>query len=59
MRTSAGLRTRFDRNSSASGTVIDEKPYPRPPLTMAAKNVIPMRARTLMDVAASLFLLPL
>ena len=26
IRTSAGLRTRFDRNSSASGTVIDEKP---------------------------------
>jgi len=40
------LSTRFERNSSASGTVIDEKPYPRPPLTMAAKSVMAMSERT-------------
>ena len=40
MSTSAGLSTRFDRNSSASGTVIDENPYPSAPLIVAARSVI-------------------
>jgi len=34
------LSTRFVRNSSASGTVIDEKPYPSAPLTVAATSVM-------------------
>jgi len=38
-------------NSSANGTVIDEKPYPRPPLTMAANSVMTIRERTWVDVA--------
>src|SRR5678815_1235336 len=38
--TSAGLRTRLVRNNSASGTVIDENPYPSAPLTMAAASVM-------------------
>src|SRR5947208_6495513 len=38
--TSAGLSARLLRNSSASGTVIDEKPYPSAPLTSAAPSVI-------------------
>src|SRR5438874_8096280 len=46
MRTRAGLRVRFVRNSSASGTVIDEKPYPRPPFTTAANRVMATRAMT-------------
>ncbi len=41
MITSAGLSTRFDRNSKASGTVIDENPYPSAPLMVAARSVIP------------------
>ncbi len=40
MRTNACLGNRFGRNSRASGTVIDEKPYPSAPLTTAARNVI-------------------
>jgi len=36
--TSAGLRTRLLKNSRPTGTVIDEKPYPRAPLTMAAPS---------------------
>src|SRR5471030_1459398 len=39
-RTSAGFRTRLVRNSSASGTVIDENPYPSAPLTRAAPSVM-------------------
>src|SRR5260370_16652923 len=35
-RTRAGARTRLEKNSSAIGTVSDEKPYPRAPLTNAA-----------------------
>src|SRR6185437_8702614 len=38
--TSAGVSTRLVRKSSASGTVIDEKPYPNAPLTMAATVVM-------------------
>ena len=40
MTTSAGFSTRLARKSSASGTVIDEKPYPSAPLTTAARKVI-------------------
>src|SRR5262245_61171286 len=40
MRTSAGLSVRLLVNSSASGTVIDENPYPSAPLTMAATNAM-------------------
>jgi hypothetical protein len=39
-RTSAGLSVRFGSSSNASGTVIDEKPYPSAPLTSAATNAI-------------------
>src|SRR5262245_56226853 len=44
MGTSAGLSTRLVRNSSATGTVIDENPYPSAPLTVAASSVIPTSA---------------
>ena len=36
--------TLFVRKNSASGTVIDEKPYPSAPFTMAAVNVMTTRA---------------
>src|SRR3984893_6586587 len=36
----AGLSTRLARNSSASGTVIEENPYPSAPLTIAAARVM-------------------
>ena len=38
------IETRFARNSSAMGTVIDENPYPSAPLTMAATSVMAARA---------------
>ena len=44
MMTNAGLSTRFDRNNKASGTVIDENPYPSAPLMVAASSVIAARA---------------
>ena len=43
--TSDGFRTRFETSSSASGTVMDENPYPSAPLTDAAANVIAISAR--------------
>src|ERR1700694_2345824 len=43
--TSAGLMTRFVKNSSATGTVRDEKPKPRAPLTNAPNSVISASAR--------------
>src|SRR5687767_2676191 len=44
MGTSAGFRTRLVRKRSASGTVIDENPYPNAPLTIAAPKVMATRA---------------
>jgi hypothetical protein len=44
MGTSAGFSTRLVRNRSASGTVIDENPYPNAPLTIAAPKVMATRA---------------
>src|SRR5688572_2405709 len=44
MGTRAGFRTRLVRNRSASGTVIDENPYPNAPLTIAAPKVMATRA---------------
>ena len=41
--TTAGLRTRFVKKTSASGTVSEEKPYPRVPLMKAANKPIPAR----------------
>ena len=43
--TSAGFRTRLVRKSSASGTVIDENPYPSAPFTMEAPRVMTNRLR--------------
>src|SRR6266436_9480702 len=42
-RTKAGLSILLGKNSSATGTVIDENPYPRAPLTAAAGNAIAKR----------------
>src|SRR5581483_1407327 len=44
MITSAGFRTRLERNSSASGTVMEENPYPSAPFTVAAMSVMARRA---------------
>ena len=38
--TSAGFSTRFVRKNSATGTVMEEKPYPSAPLTVAARSVM-------------------
>ena len=46
MGTSAGLRTRFVRKNSATGTVSDEKPYPSAPFTVAANSVMLTSAMT-------------
>ena len=42
--TGAGLRTRLVRKSRASGTVIDENPYPSAPFTIAEPSVMAARA---------------
>ena len=47
---SPGFSTRLARNSSASGTVIDEKPYPSAPLTMAARSVMRASATVWADM---------
>ena len=48
--TSAGLSTRFARNSRAIGTVIEENPYPSAPFTMAASSVMAASAMVCQSV---------
>jgi hypothetical protein len=42
-KTSAGLKILFEKKRSATGTVSDENPYPRAPLTNAARRAITKR----------------
>src|SRR5262249_41304988 len=42
--TRAGFKTRLVRNNRATGTLIDENPYPSAPFTVAARSVIPTSA---------------